>query len=57
MPCCNIEKAVFASALFLVMLWFGTEECYTVKRGEKMNNPIITVVFDNNPYKKGVESG
>jgi 7,8-dihydropterin-6-yl-methyl-4-(beta-D-ribofuranosyl)aminobenzene 5'-phosphate synthase len=57
MRCCNIEKAVFASALFLVMLWFGTEECYAAKRGEKMNNPIITIVFDNNPYKKGVESG
>lgn len=57
MCCYNSKKAVFASALFLITLWFGIEECYAAKRGEKMNNPIIIVVFDNNPYKKGVESG
>ena len=57
MRCCNIKKAVFAFALFLITLWFGAEECYAAKRGEKMNNPIITVVFDNNPYKKGLETG
>lgn len=57
MRCYNSKKAVFTSVLFLVVLWFGAEECYAVKKGEKMDGPIITVVFDNNPYKKGLETG
>lgn len=57
MRCYNSKKAVFASALFLVTFWFGAEECYAAKKGEKMDGPIITVVFDNNPYKKGLETG
>lgn len=46
---CYNKKAVFTYVLFLVVLWFGAEECYAVKKGEKMDDPIITVVFDNNP--------
>jgi 7,8-dihydropterin-6-yl-methyl-4-(beta-D-ribofuranosyl)aminobenzene 5'-phosphate synthase len=57
MRCYNSKKAVFASALFLVTFWFGAEECYAAKKEGRMNNPIITVVFDNNPYKKGLETG
>lgn len=57
MRCYNSKKAVFTSVLFLVVLWFGAEECYAAKKEGKMNNPIITVVFDNNPYKKGLENG
>ena len=53
----NSKKAVFTFVLFLVVLWFGAEECYAVKKGEKMDSPIITVIFDNNPYKKGLETG
>ncbi|MEA3373130.1 MAG: MBL fold metallo-hydrolase [Campylobacterota bacterium] len=57
MRCYNSKKAVFTFVLFLVVLWFGAEECYAEKKGEKMDSPIITVVFDNNPYKKGLETG
>jgi len=56
MPYYN-KKAVFASVLFLAVHWFGVEECYAAEKGEKMNDLAITVVFDNNPYKKGLETG
>lgn len=57
MCCYNSKKVVFAFALFLVTLCFGAEECYAAKEAEKMEEPVITVVFDNNPYKKGLENG
>ncbi len=58
MRCYNSKKkAIFATTLFLVTLWFGVEECYAAKKEEKMNNPIITVVFDNNSYKEELKTG
>lgn len=57
MRCYNSKKAVFVFVLFLVTFWLGAIECYAAQKEEKMNNPIITVVFDNNSYKGGLATG
>jgi 7,8-dihydropterin-6-yl-methyl-4-(beta-D-ribofuranosyl)aminobenzene 5'-phosphate synthase len=35
----------------------GAEAYDALQKEPSMNYPVITVVFDNNPYKKGVQSG
>lgn len=48
---------------FFIFLWFfmtflsGTEVQNESKKVPDMNFPVITVVFDNNPCKKGLQSG
>jgi 7,8-dihydropterin-6-yl-methyl-4-(beta-D-ribofuranosyl)aminobenzene 5'-phosphate synthase len=53
----NAEKPIIVFVVFLSMLLFGVPACHADMRGKAMNGPIITVVFDNNPYKEGLTSG
>lgn len=51
------EKAFFVFVWFFVTLLCGAEEQGMVKKEGSMYHPVITIVFDNNPYKKGLQSG
>ncbi len=57
MQCYKSKQALFAFLLFFVSLWCRAEEQYIPKKEGQMNHPILTIVFDNNPYLKGVKSG
>lgn len=56
MCCYKPKKVLFVFAWFFITFWCEAEEQRTAKE-ESMNHPVITVVFDNNPYKKGLQSG
>ena len=56
MNCHKHKKAFFIFTWFFITFWCEAEEQYAVKEAS-MNHPNITVVFDNNPYKKGLQSG
>ncbi|MBN2250034.1 MAG: MBL fold metallo-hydrolase [Campylobacterales bacterium] len=50
-------KVLFIAIGFFVTLLYGAEAQSAAKKEARMNHPVITVVFDNNPYKKGLQSG
>lgn len=56
MNCHKPKKVLFVFAWFFITLLCEAKEHYTAKE-ESMNTPIITIVFDNNPYRKGLQSG
>jgi 7,8-dihydropterin-6-yl-methyl-4-(beta-D-ribofuranosyl)aminobenzene 5'-phosphate synthase len=57
MCCYKGKKTLLAFVSFFITLLCGAEVEYTVKKEASMSNPILTIVFDNNPYKKGLQSG
>ncbi|MDD2400102.1 MAG: MBL fold metallo-hydrolase [Sulfurovum sp.] len=56
MNCHKHKKVLFVFAWFFITFWCEAEEQHTAKEAS-MNHPVITVVFDNNPYKKGLQGG
>ena len=56
MHCHTHKKILFVFAWFFITFLCEAEEQHIAKE-ESMNYPIITIVFDNNPYKKGLQSG
>lgn len=56
MCCYQHKKVLFVFAWFFITFLCEAEEQRTAKE-ESMNYPIITIIFDNNPYKKGLQSG
>ncbi|MFT7824246.1 MAG: MBL fold metallo-hydrolase [Sulfurimonas sp.] len=52
------RKALYVSLWFFVTLLYGAEAHSAAEKEVEMHYPvIITVLFDNNPYKKGLQSG
>jgi 7,8-dihydropterin-6-yl-methyl-4-(beta-D-ribofuranosyl)aminobenzene 5'-phosphate synthase len=51
------RKTFFVSLWFFITLLCGAEESHALKKEPSMDYPLITIVFDNNPYQKGVQSG
>jgi 7,8-dihydropterin-6-yl-methyl-4-(beta-D-ribofuranosyl)aminobenzene 5'-phosphate synthase len=50
-------KVLFIAIGFFVTLLYVAEAQSAAKKEARMYHPVITVVFDNNPYKKGLQSG
>ena len=57
MWCERSRKAFFVFLWFFMTLLYGAEAHDAANKEAKMHYPVITVVFDNNPYRKGLQSG
>ena len=57
MWCERSRKAFFVFLWFFMTLLYGAEAHDAAKKEAKMHYPVITVVFDNNPYQNGLQRG
>ncbi|MDD3591097.1 MAG: hypothetical protein PHO65_00450 [Sulfurovum sp.] len=57
MWCERSRKAHLVFLWFFMTFLYGAEVHDAAKKEPKMHYPVITVVFDHNPYQKGMQSG